>query len=417
MKQILLVEDSVMFGQLIKKRIEEVFDVPVYWTKSYAETENLLEMAKGDFSVALLDFNLPDAPQGEVIDRVISEGISSVVFTSNITEEVRQFVWSKKVADYILKGDPCGLDYVITAIQQLEDNHNTLVLVVDDSSMYRKVISELLNIRKFRVITATDGESALQILEQYPEIKMVITDFNMPKMDGCTLCQRIRQKFKHDRLAIIGISSVDDLAIGARFIKSGANDFIVKQSFLVEEFYCRVNHCLETLSLMSKIKESAVRDFLTGLYNRRYFFDSAEEFVQRSLNKDSNVACTMIDIDFFKKVNDTYGHDVGDQVIVNVADMINNSFSDDGIVARFGGEEFCVLTSGRSQQEIIRKFKKLRQKVERNPSAELAENNSVFVTISIGVCTVPEKNIVEMITVADELLYKAKEGGRNRVET
>ncbi len=416
MKQVLLVEDSPMFGRIIKKKVETFFDIPVYWTKTLAETERVLEMAKGDFSVALLDFNLPDAPHGEVIDRVLAEGISSLVITGNLTDEVRKLVWSKKVVDYILKEDPNSLDYIISAMQQLEENQNTLILVVDDSSMYRKMISELLYVRKFRVITADDGNKAIDIIDKYPEVKLVITDYNMPGINGSTLCQKIREKFKSDQLAIIGISSESDISIGARFIKSGANDFIIKQSFLVEEFYCRVNHCLETLSLINRVKESAIRDFLTGLHNRRYFFGSGDELFKYCSDNKTNIACGMIDIDFFKKVNDTYGHDVGDQVIVCVAGMIKEIFEGDkDIVARVGGEEFCVLLSGESKSDIIEKFEKLRQLIEASPAAILSDGNSVYVTISAGVCSVTGVNVSEMVKTADELLYKAKEGGRNRV--
>jgi diguanylate cyclase (GGDEF)-like protein len=415
MKQVLLVEDSSMFGRLIKKKIEIVFDVPVFWTKTLEETIVLLEMAKGDFAMALLDYNLPDAPRGEVIDRVLDYGISSLVITGDMSDEVRRHVWSKKVADYILKEDPNSLDNIIATMRQLAVNEEKLILVVDDSPTFRNMITELLYIRKFRVINAADGAGALRILQQYPEIKIVIIDYNMPGMDGCQLCQKIRENHKPERLAVIGVSSETDLAIGARFIKSGANDFIVKQSFLVEEFYCRVNHCLETLSLIEKIKESAVRDFLTGLYNRRYFFEAGKEIFRCCHAKSSNLACAMIDIDFFKKVNDTYGHDVGDQVIVSVAEIINNSFKKDSIVARFGGEEFCILTPEDSRSNTLEKFERLRQRVENSSVAQFQSDSPVYVTISIGICMVSGVSLEAMINTADEQLYIAKHAGRNRL--
>jgi len=415
MKQVLLVEDSAMFGRLTKKKIELEFDVPVYWTKTLAETEKVLDMAGGDFSMALLDFNLPDAPQGEVIDRVVAEGITSLVFTADMTEEVRSFVWSKKVADYILKEDPNSLDYIISTMRQIEENQDTLVLVIDDSSTYRNLISELLYIRKFRVITAKDGKSGLEILDQYPEIQLVIVDYNMPGMNGCLVCQKIREKFKADRLAIIGNSSENDVSIGARFIKSGANDFIVKHSFQVEEFYCRVNHCLGTIHLIGQIHESAIRDFLTGLYNRRHFFDAGTELLKRCQATGGSLACAMLDIDYFKKVNDTYGHDIGDEVLKNFSTLIRSNVKEDDILARIGGEEFCLLLPFRSRTDVVAEIEQLRIRIESTRMASCTEEKNLTVTCSIGVCPEIGENIDKMMKVADENLYAAKKNGRNRV--
>lgn len=416
MRQILLVEDSNMFGRLAKAKIEKTFDIPVFWTKTLAETEKLLAMAKGNFSMALLDFSLPDAPNGEVIDRVVAEGITTFVFTAELNDEVRNFVWSKKVADYILKENPNSLDYIITAMRQLEENQDSLVLVVGDSADYRTLVSELLYVRKFRVLNATDGRSALEILSQHPEVKLVITDFTMPGMDGCTLCQKIREKFRQDRLAIIGFAAKNEGNIGARFIKNGANDFIIQQSFLVEEFYCRVNHCMETLNLIGKIREGAIRDFLTGLYNRRYFFDAGNELLNHCRESGERLACIMLDIDFFKKVNDTYGHDVGDLVIKSMAKMLREDSRSQDIVARIGGEEFCILTPGGTRREVITRFENLRRKIKETPVTMLKEKKQIRISTSIGVCSEMGDSLELMMKIADECLYKAKEGGRNRLE-
>ena len=417
MRQVLLVEDSNMFGRLAKAKIEKVFDIPVFWIKTLAETEKLLAMAKGNFSMALLDFNLPDAPNGEVIDRVIAEGITTFVFTADLTDEVRHSVWSKKVADYILKEDPSSLDYIIAAMRQLDENRDSLVLVVGDSADYRTLVSDLLYVRKFRVLNATDGRSALEILAQYPEVKLVITDYTMPGMDGCTLCRNIREKYKQDRLAIIGFTAKNEGNVGARFIKSGANDFIIQQSFLVEEFYCRVNHCMETLNLIGKIREGAIRDFLTGLYNRRYFFDAGNDLLNRCRKNGETLACIMLDIDFFKKVNDTYGHDVGDLVIKSMARMLRENAGNRDIVARIGGEEFCILTPGGTRQDVVARFESLRNEIESSPAALPLDKEPLFVTVSIGVCLTRDDSLEQMMKIADEHLYIAKGSGRNRVES
>ncbi len=416
MRQILLVEDSNMFGRLAKAKIEKAFDVPVFWAKTLAEAEKLLGMAKGDFSMALLDFNLPDAPKGEVIDRVIAEGITTFVFTADLTDEVRSFVWSKGVADYIQKEDPDSLEYIISSMRQVDANNQSLILIVGESIEYRNLVSELLYIRKFRVLTAADGKSALEILAKYEGIKLVITDYALSGMDGCTLCQKIREKFKREHLAIIGFPRENEGNIAARFIKCGANDFIIQQSFLVEEFYCRVNHCLETLSLISKIREGAIRDFLTGLHNRRYFFESGRQLLGGCRKNGEELSCAMLDIDFFKRVNDAYGHDVGDIVIQSMARILREDAGNRDILARIGGEEFCILTPGKRGAEVLARFENLRQRIEKSPVARLKDKTPLYITTSIGICSKACDSLEQMMRVADECLYTAKSGGRNRVQ-
>ena len=254
MQQILLVEDSMMFGRLAKKRLEKVFDVPVLWAQSLAETESILDAENGNFSVALLEFNLPDAPQGEVIDRVVDQGISSLVFTTNMSDEVRSMIWEKKVADYIIKEDPNSLDYIVSAIRQIEINQNTLVLVVDESDTNRAYLSELLYVRKFRVLNASDGETALDILKQYPDIKLVIVDFGKLGFDGCSFCQKVRESYAMEDVSVVGLTPSNDRMVGAKYINSGASDYVVTDPFIVKEFYSKINRTLETVNLYSLLR-------------------------------------------------------------------------------------------------------------------------------------------------------------------
>lgn len=415
MQPVLLVEDSLMFGKLAKRKIEEEFEVSVFWAKSYKETEELLQSQESIFSMALLDFNLPDAPQGEVINRVVAEGISSFVFTANMSEDVRTQVWQKKVADYIIKEDPNSLDHVVASMRQMMSNQDTLILLVDDSPTIRTVVSELLYIRKFRVLNASNARTALEILNNYPEIKLVISDYNLPDMNGCKLCQKIREKFKREQLAIIGFSSEEERNLGARFIKAGADDFMMKQSFLVEEFYTRVNRAIESIRLIEQIHERSIRDFLTGLYNRRYFFDAGTELLKECRANDKGVSCAIIDIDFFKKVNDTHGHDIGDEVIKCFADLIRDSVKENDIVARIGGEEFCILIPDTNRDNSYTLLETLRQMVQVTPMARLPDESELFITCSLGCCVSCSDSLEEMMKSADENLYSAKEGGRNRL--
>lgn len=412
MGKILLVEDNHAFGLLLKRELEQQLDLAVVWTKTLEETQGLLATATDTFSIALLDYNLPDAPNGEVIHTVVSHGITAIVFTGNITETVRNKVWAKRVADYIVKTDPNSLGNVITTIKRLIQNNRTKVLVVEDSSFFRKMFSDLLYIHKFRVLTAINGENALEVLKSHPAIKLMIVDYNMPVMDGCTLCQRVRETHKKEELAIIGTSASIDNNMAARFIKSGANDFIVKESFFIEEFYCRVNQSIENVELFKATREAAIRDFLTGLYNRRYLLETGSRLFAELKGR---LACAMVDIDFFKKVNDTFGHDVGDLVIQQVASIIEKNMEKTDIVARFGGEEFCVLLPGTPPTDLGQRFSALRKTIESTPILFNHGKQSLNITVSMGICTQACDSLYQLVNSADELLYKAKHQGRNRV--
>ena len=256
MQQILLVEDSMMFGRMVKKRLEKVFAVPVIWAQSMAATEEILKAENGNFSVALLDLNLPDAPHGQVIDKVIDQGISTLVFTTNMSHDVRNMIWEKKVADYIIKEDPNSLDYIVSAIRQMETNQNSLVLIVEKSDSRRSYLSELLYVRKFRVLNASDCVSALAIINQYPDIKLVITDFAMSDVDSFIFCQKVRENRTLEELGLIGFIPNEDRLAGIKYIKSGASDYVIKEPFVIEEFYLKISRTLEMVNLNSRFQKT-----------------------------------------------------------------------------------------------------------------------------------------------------------------
>jgi diguanylate cyclase (GGDEF)-like protein len=279
-------------------------------------------------------------------------------------------------------------------------------------------VSELLYIRKYRVINSTDAESAMQILSSYPEIRLVLIDYDLPDKDGCELCREIRRKFAPDYLSIIGFIPEHEKKIGARFIKSGANDFVSKHSpFLVEEFYCRVSQCIETLRLFERIRRGAMEDFLTGLANRRCFFERGSQLFADCQESGRPLSCVMVDIDFFKKINDNYGHAVGDLVIKKMASMLRENAAASDIVCRFGGEEFCILIPDSSRDQVVNSCEKMRARISQVPAAELADKTTLQATVSIGICAEIGSSLESMINTADTLLYQAKAGGRNRVES
>ncbi len=425
MEKLLLVEDHAIFGKMTRTILEKEFAWPVTWTQSLSETVALLEKSTDHFTAAVLDFDLPDAMKGEIIDAVVKEGIPSIIFTASIGDGIREYVWSKKVVDYIFKDDPNCLDYLVSSIRKLITNQEKIILLVDDSSFFRKALSDLLQVQQYQLITASTPAKALKALKNYPDIQLVLTDFNMPEMDGCQLCKVIRKTKKKDDLAIIGISAEGDKTMAARFLKSGANDFIVKQSFITEEFYCRINQCLENIDLIRQAKLAAISDFLTGLYNRRYFFEQGEVVFREAKKASLPLGCAMIDIDLFKQVNDTYGHGVGDQVLQALSKILKAFVKKNELLARLGGEEFCILVpadpkgvSDKSESvldDLEARFNQLRSDIENTKFFHGERRQLLQITVSIGISHQTDQDFSHLLKTADQKLYEAKENGRNQV--
>ena len=181
------------------------------------------------------------------------------------------------------------------------------------------------------------------------------------------------------------------------------------QFFLLE--YVRRSH-----ELLRMYKESATKDYLTGLNNTRSFDKLLNSSFQNTLEKNERLSCLMIDIDHFKKVNDTYGHAVGDIVLKGLADILNKSCRNFDIIGRVGGEEFCVLLPDCSEERSFQIASRIKENVKKH-QFDIGEDRFIQVTVSIGLATYPDKVEVldELMKQADNALYKAKHEGRNRV--
>ncbi len=246
--RILVVEDNKTLAKLIAKTIKERLGYDVDITYSLKETKLFLH--KYDYFTTLLDINLPDAPNGEVVDYVLSKGQRAIVLSANIDHDFREKMLKKNIIDYVNKGGIEDIKYIIESLQRLEKNKAHTILLVDDSLVVRKQMQTLLENMYFSVIAVAHGEEALAMLEIHDNISLVLTDYNMPVMDGLELTQKIRKKYDKKRLPIMALSSDDDSATLAMFLKKGANDYI-KKPFSKEEFSCRINNAIESLEYIN----------------------------------------------------------------------------------------------------------------------------------------------------------------------
>jgi diguanylate cyclase (GGDEF)-like protein len=409
-ERILIVDDSNVICEAVKADIENATGMPVDTAASLEECRALLLQHPGNYPVAVVDLNLPDATHGEAVDEVIAAGIAAVVLTASLNERLHKYITRKLIADYVIKQSPGAFEIVLNDVLRILRNRTRKVLLVDDSASFRAYLNALLTAQRLQVMEEGDGEAALDAMS-HSEISLVITDYAMPGMDGVTLTARLRAGHPASRLGVIGITGSDDAFVGVRFLKAGAND-IVRKPFLAEEFIGRVNNILDQLSNIGLIQDQANRDYLTKLHNRRYFFETAVPLFASAMRGHIQLSVGMVDIDFFKRVNDTHGHEVGDKAIVGVAKILTASFRSTDIVARMGGEEFCVLlVNAESPLEI---FERLRLRIAAI-EIPLETGGILRFTCSIGVCVTHGKSIETMVKNADGALYSAKQGGRNKV--
>jgi diguanylate cyclase (GGDEF)-like protein len=416
-KNILVVEDSIMFTRILKRSVQAVDGFKVISVETFADLKTLLAENKHQFFASLLDVNLPDAPHGEVIDFVLARNIPSIIFTGKLDDSFRKKIYTKGLVDYVLKEGPANIEYVVSLLSQLKRNSKIEVLIVDDSAVARSYIKHLLVIYQFNIFEAVDGVEALVKVKQHPDISLVLTDFNMPNMDGLELTKKLRQQYSSQQMAIIGMSAFGNNQLSAHFLKLGGSDFINKP-FLEEEFFCRINQNMELLEHIRKLKFLATRDFLTGLFNRRHFFEVGNIIFSKNKKKGSAIGVALLDIDDFKKVNDNYGHDAGDVVLRQLGSHLIQQFEGESstldVVARFGGEEFCFLLVAKTKSEIEVTISDLCKNIE-NDNFIINDGYALKVTASIGLFTGEANDLESALRIADKALYQAKGNGRNQV--
>ena len=411
-RPVLVVEDQRALSEMLSSMLQHKWGCEVLIASSFAEAHTLLQTHGSQIFAAVCDVNLPDAPYGEVIDLVGKHRIPAIALTGTISDEIRHMMAQGHIVDYVLKKGVMSYDYVVQWVGRLHRNSSTKVLVADDSPSSVQVIQGMLSLQGLQVEVAHNGQEALSVLRAQPDIKLVLVDYNMPLVDGFEFVMEARRMLGKERLSIIGISGENRADISAQFLKHGANDFISKP-YSFEEMTCRVNQNLEMLELLESLHNLANRDYLTGLYNRRYFFEhGALQYLQARKHKRP-IVVAMIDIDHFKTLNDTYGHAYGDQVLQHVSECLLQHFPQ-ALIARLGGEEFAVLSIGEPLEAVRPRLERFRTRLPAQSTQ--AAPKGVAMAVSLGVCDQGLSDLAGMLNRADQHLYSAKQSGRNRLE-
>jgi diguanylate cyclase (GGDEF)-like protein len=303
-----------------------------------------------------------------------------------------------------------------------EDRGKFLIAIVDDDAAIRRLVRLFLTRSGYEVMEFAAGEEARRQLHSAPW-DLAILDRRLPDMDGVVLCHELKSDPELRNRYIIMLTGEADQEDKVEGLDLGADDYITKP-FQAAELLARIRAAKRIIDLQKELMETnkrlellSITDGLTKLYNHRYFQDEMARAFEESQRYQRPLSLAIIDIDFFKKVNDSYGHAVGDDVLKAVAKVFQESIRSTDLAARYGGEEFAVLMPETDLDDAMTFAEKIRTLIETTPFPTAV--GPLGVTVSIGLASVPRTKIraaKELVIAADKALYRAKRGGRNQVQ-
>ena len=253
MKNLLIVEDSKTISNALLKLADKHQYYKVYIAESLKEATEYIEDKEIKFFTAILDLNLPDAPDGEIVDYIISKDIIPIILTGTIDNSLRDKILKKTIVDYLIKESYHDLENTINLAEKLLYLQNQKALIVDDSRLVRNHVAHFFNTLYIDSLQAKDPKEAIEILNREKNIKIVTLDYNMPIMNGAELTKKIRRKYSNDELITIGVTGELSEEIKYQFLKNGANDFLTKP-IIKEEFNTKILNHLSNIKMLDDTK-------------------------------------------------------------------------------------------------------------------------------------------------------------------
>lgn len=304
-----------------------------------------------------------------------------------------------------------------------------LVLLIEDNKFQAKKTIAILESAGYDVIWEVTGMAGFKAAKTQPP-DIILLDVVLPDRDGNEICRFIKMDDEIRNIPVIMLSVRTKLKDRLKGLNIGADDYLSKP-FNEKELIARINAFLRIKALQDQLQAKnqqleevlktmavmATTDYGTGLYNRRHFFELMDKEMSRVDRFKAPLTCMLIDIDHFKKVNDTYGHLVGDSVLMEIGTILRNEFREIETAARYGGEEFVMLLPGTTLSEAKKPALRLLEKIRKHSFKGCTDGRPITISIGLGGIPDPEiKTREDLIRCADHALYRAKHAGRNRIE-
>ena len=296
------------------------------------------------------------------------------------------------------------------------------ILVADDSAVVRAIVRRTLEKAGHSVQEAADGTEALNLIEK-GAFDLLITDLAMPGLDGFAVLSAVRERSLNTEVIILTGAGANDMNSAIRALRLGAHDYLTKPPSSSEQILLTVERAIEkkrlredNARLLRELEELSRTDALTACRNRRSFDEVFPREVARAHRYDFPLALVMLDLDHFKKVNDTYGHPGGDEVLRAFAGLASRVFREADMLYRYGGEEFVAVLPHTTALGARQAAERLRRDLRNLPIRVAA--STVTVTCSIGVAELEagDGDGQPLMERADQALYAAKAAGRDRIE-
>jgi diguanylate cyclase (GGDEF)-like protein len=297
------------------------------------------------------------------------------------------------------------------------------ILIVEDELIFRRMVKKYLLEAGYDIVEAEDGQSAWELFQREP-FHLVITDWMMPNLTGPELVEKIRTSGKKNYTYIIMLTAMDDKDNVVVGLESGADEYLTK-SFNSRELIARVASGMRILKLEEQLMQAhqqmeilAMRDGLTSLLNRRAIEEYAEAEFSLTIRKERVMSIIMLDIDYFKSVNDRFGHKFGDHALQQAAKILKDGLRSYDRVGRWGGEEFILIMPDTQLKDAATVAERVRARTaEMKISLENGETFSVHISLGVASTAGQFSSLTKLIDAADQALYQAKQTGRNRVYT
>jgi diguanylate cyclase (GGDEF)-like protein len=301
------------------------------------------------------------------------------------------------------------------------------ILLVEDDKIQAGVTKDYLEANGYEVICVRDGKSAIKMAKTQ-HVDLILLDLILPDLDGNEVARWLKLNEDTKGIPIIVLTVKSSTIEKVAGLEAGADDYLPKPYNEIE-LNARIYACLRTKALQDELRQKnsqlegvllkveilAITDSLTELFNRRHFGNTIEKEFNRTIRYQSPTSCLMIDIDYFKKINDEYGHRAGDVVLKEIAKIIKSCIREIDTVARWGGEEFIVLLPETKQENALQAAKRILEAISNHQFSGIPGK----ITVSIGLASVPAASIDtadKLIHTSDVALYEAKAKGRNRIE-